>query len=553
MKAGGAKAVGEPGSLALVEEAVHLLRRLPAADWLVWAAGALPWTVGVLWAWAYASWFAPAGAERAWLALGLVGLWVGLKTAQAGFCARLLARRAGRAPERLGAAAVAGAQLRRQAVGVVGLPAAALAVLPWGWACAYFNNLSVTGAAAGGRAEAWRRAQEWPGQNHLGLLWIGGAALAVWANAVGVVYLVPWLAKTLLGVDNLFATRGVTLLNSTVLAIATMLAWLVLDPLVKAFYTLRVFYGRARRTGEDLRGELAVETETRRSPVGGARLIMGAMVVALLAGTGAEGRAESAPAPAGPVEMEAALDEVLSRRDFRWSLPPAPRGETAARPAEGPVPGFVRVAVETLVEMGRAARRALDRFGRWMEDLLGPRDRVSVTPGGGATGGGVPGWVKGVLYALLGIAALALAWVVVLAWRQGRRPAVLTGGRPGGAAAPDLRDERVHAAQLPTDGWLALAEKQLAAGEWRLAWRALYLAQLARLAEDGLVTLARAKTNLDYERELERRAPARSELNAAFRGRRRAFESVWYGRDTGNAEDARAWFEELRQREAVPA
>jgi hypothetical protein len=99
----------------------------------------------------------------------------------------------------------------------------------------------------------------------------------------------------------------------------------------------------------------------------------------------------------------------------------------------------------------------------------------------------------------------------------------------------------VQATELPEDGWLALAREQMEKGEWRLALRALYLAHLARLSAEGLLSLARFKTNLDYERELLRRAPGRRDIIENFTCLRRLFESVWYGREHAAEETVRQW------------
>ena len=171
-----------------------------------------------------------------------------------------------------------------------------------------------------------------------------------------------------------------------------------------------------------------------------------------------------------------------------------------------------------------------------------------------AAGGGVEG-VEGLrvlLYLFIAAAVLLIGWVVVLMVKQAKRHAAprLT-ARAVAVAAPDLRDENVQAALLPADGWLALAREQAARGEWRLAWRALYLATLARLAADGLLSLAKFKTNLDYERELRRRALSRAEIVARFAARRRGFEAVWYGREQPGEAAVREWLTEL-ERPAAP-
>lgn len=110
-----------------------------------------------------------------------------------------------------------------------------------------------------------------------------------------------------------------------------------------------------------------------------------------------------------------------------------------------------------------------------------------------------------------------------------------------------MLDDNVQAAQLPSDGWLRLAREQAALGEWRLALRALYLAHLARLGAEGLLTLRRHKTNLDYERELRRRALQRAGLPEWFSARRREFEAAWYGSEQTGEARVREWFDEVEK------
>jgi hypothetical protein len=60
--------------------------------------------------------------------------------------------------------------------------------------------------------------------------------------------------------------------------------------------------------------------------------------------------------------------------------------------------------------------------------------------------------------------------------------------------------------------------------------RAFYLATLAHLAQRNLITLARFKSNQDYERELQRRGHSLHVLFEHFSQNRLIFERVWYGR-----------------------
>ena len=90
--------------------------------------------------------------------------------------------------------------------------------------------------------------------------------------------------------------------------------------------------------------------------------------------------------------------------------------------------------------------------------------------------------------------------------------------------------------QLPEDGWTRMARELLEKGELRLALRAFYLASLAHLAGRNLITLAKFKSNRDYERELQRRAHAFAALLAVFGENVALFDRVWYGLHDVNAE-----------------
>jgi hypothetical protein len=566
-----------PSALALFEESVHLLRRTPAATFVVYFAGAVPWVAGVLYFWARATWFAPGVGERALAALVLVGLFAGLKVAQAEFCARLLADRLGTTPPPPSAArlrSLAATQLRLQVWGWFALPLAAVLAAPFGWLFAFYQNASVLGLAAPGRPpvrrEAWAQAEIWPAQNHVGLLLLQAFGLVLWINFAASIYTVPWLANRLLGIENLFAIQGLALFNTTFLALVTLLSWLALDPLVKAFYTLRVFHGRAGRTGDDLRTALAaarrpsaVTTSPRRASAVALLLLLALGVTAppprahAAHETGPSSELEPAPTPPAtpapallptlppavtPPALDRAIDGALADGDFQWALRPLPR-EKSAEPGNA-FQRFLHECMDFLLGILRSIGRAIADFVEWLVRLLTPRGRESAFPG--KSTGINADLVRLLLYLVTGAVALGLVWIVVQLWRQGRRPrsaAVLTATAV--AAAPDLRDESVQAAQLPCDGWLALAHEQIAAGQWRLALRALYLATLARRAAEGLLVLARSKTNLDYERELARRALARRELVEHFRHRRRSFEEVWYGEAAATEPEVRAWLAEF--------
>lgn len=552
----------EPSPLQLIEEAVHLLRRAPAATLAVYYAGTVPCVLAGLFFWAHTTWFQPSAEEVAWGALGLVVLYAVMKTAQAAFCARLLADRLGAAPPawtRRKWRHVAVAQLRVQPWALVASALALIVALPFGWVCAYAQNLTVLGEAERLHDDAVEQAKLWPGQNHGGLLLISVLAVGVWVNLAAGFVAVPWLANRLLGIDNMFGFSGWWFFNTTFVASVSALTWLAVDPLVKAFYTLRVFHGRARRTGEDVRVDLQL---ARRGAAAGLRVAAIVAVVAMwggvqdgalraqeapaLAPTRSVPTANGLPATAAPAvhvaELDRAIDGVLDGPEFRWRLRPDPSvGEAKA---DGPIGRFLRQGAETLGEMARSVGRWLSDVVDWFERRFS-RDSDSGRKSANA-GAAALSLVRLLLYIFIGVAIVLILWLIYLLIRgAARRGTPVLAAQAVATATPDLRDENVQAAQLPADGWLALAREQMERGEWRLALRALYLATLARLAMEGLVSLAKFKTNLDYEREVRRRALSRAGIAQGFALRRRQFEDVWYGRAQPGEAEVRAWMAEL--------
>jgi hypothetical protein len=94
---------------------------------------------------------------------------------------------------------------------------------------------------------------------------------------------------------------------------------------------------------------------------------------------------------------------------------------------------------------------------------------------------------------------------------------------------PDITREDLEATALPEEDWLNLAGELMGRGELRLALRAVYLATLACLARQELITIAKYKSDREYELELRRRSHTRPHLAGVFAENRVLFECAWYG------------------------
>jgi hypothetical protein len=545
---------GRP-ALDLIEEAVHLLRQTPPRLWLAYLAGSVPFVLGLLYFWADMSVSAVAAQRAPVAALGMALLFVWLKCWQAVFASGLQAQISAQTPESwsvrrvLSLVAVQGIV---QPTKLFLLPLAAIITLPLAWVFAFYENMTVlaAGDSAGVRAtlrRAGNQARAWPWQNHYTLVALSLLAGVLWINAIVAAATTPFLLKMLLGIETSFTRGGISsVFNTTFLTATAALAWLAFDPVVKAVYALRCFYSDARKDGADLLAELSRVQARNAKPLAVVAALCLIVVPGLVA---AQSASSSGAAPVAPIvtpqELDEALRATLTHEKYLWRMPRVAEAETD--PTRGWVLGLIDGMTETTARWARAVRDFVRDIYLWLERNLGGKKTSSSSSSG--SGDGWQTVLRVFAFGLLAIAAAALGVLLYRVWRQGgwRRPEAVRAEVI--AAKPDLADERVTAAQLPEDEWLALARELMERGELRLALRALYFAGLAHLAQRELVSLAQFQSHRDYELEVGRRARGQSDLRAAFGVAVRAFDRSWYGRHEvtpEGLEDFRSNLERIR-------
>lgn len=506
---------GVPSAFEMVEEATALLRHSGPATWAIYLIGTIPFVLGALFYWADMSTSPVAAPHLLESSFGVMLLYVWMCCWQAIYAHALLARRAGREPDpwdrsRIRRLILVQASWQPSALAV--LPAAAIIALPFGWVYAFYENLTVIeGLPSEAAKRAREQARRWPWQNHQLLAVISFFAFAVFLNVLILVLLWPMLVRMFTGVDSVGDT-AMTRLNSTTLMAVTLLTYLAVDPLAKACYVLRCFYGDSRRSGADLRAALGRLAKT-------ALVAIGALLVA---GGSAQGqdteRIQAATSTVSAPELRRSLDRVIHRREYTWRMP-----RTGNEPAASghPVGSFLsRLGMSVL----RGIVRGLSATYNWLRRLVGQatpekeqgvsREAASATQ------------LQRMLYVLSVVFAGALL-AMWLRLRTRRKPGVVT-------AAPlrpviDLTSEELTADQLPESGWMSLAQEWIDKQDLRMALRALYLASLANLARRELIVIHPAKSNADYVTELRRRSRAVPELGERLKSGSRIFERIWYG------------------------
>ena len=507
----------------MIEEAVHILRSAPGALLTVYYIGSVPFVLGLLYFWADMSRSARAYEYSAMAALGLSFLFVWMKFWHTVFMYQVRAQFFDEIPspwslQRI--TSIAATQSLIQSTRFLILPIASLMVIPFGFCYAFYQNVSAHDQAQGQTVRstckwAWRQAKLWPRQNYLliGIYWLFGFVILINVSITAI--FIPQMVKTLFGIDSAFTLSGIYMsLNTTFWIVVLGITYLLLDPLIKTTYVLRCYYGSALQSGADLRTQLSQIVTSRN------KLVTGFLFVSLCL-TPFTSIAE-AQAPVSSIDLDRSIEETMSRREFAWRMP-----RETIEPDQQKDRGPVEAAVDWLIEMlGNGIKKIgnwITKFIEWLEGMLPKPDRKTEASDGN--------WitpVRIVLIILLILLLAILAYIFVRIWQRRRtRPVEMVSARA--APTPDLTDESVKADDLSTHRWLTLAGELAEKGELRLAMRALYLATLAHLADQEMITIEVYKSNREYEHELNRRAHEHTELLAIFSTSLNFFERVWYG------------------------
>lgn len=546
------------GAFDLIEEATHLLRSSPAGTLAAYYVGAIPFILGLLYFWTDMARNPFAGQHVAGAAFGTAVLFLWMKFWQVAFVRRLRSRFTGEPLPRLQprhAFRTAAAQTLLQPLGLlpIGLcisacffffPLALPLAMVVGIVMPFFQNLTIVDdgtieTAGAVFKKAWRLWRLWPRQHFILLSILYFFSLYVFLNWLAVGITLPGLLKTLFGVESVYSRDPLVVLNSTYFAAMFGLTYLVVDPVFKAVYTLRCFYAESVRSGADLKAEMSQFSRSTHA-------IAVTLLAITFASTAVPARAaddssttisppiESPTAPARPPTglrekaepistpaLDKAINQTIHERKYTWRMPREKAADDATA-RDSVIARFFNKIAEFL-------RTCLHAVGDWLEKLLRKlfNNRNPSSPSERSSGEGWITFSQLLLFLLIVVVVCALAIFIYRLWLQ-RQPPNVIASEPM-QSVPDISDENVGADQLPEDGWTKLARELLERGEFRLAMRAFYLASLAHLAQRNLISLARFKSNRDYERELRRRGHSLPDLLTVFGDNLGVFERIWYG------------------------
>ena len=531
-------------TINLIEEATHLLRRSPVGAWLCYYVGSVPLVAYLFYFWSDMSRSALASSHVIESSLLLALLYWWMKVWQAIYAGQLLSFVEGKTEntpmKKRGWLRLITSQAWIHATMPWVLPLSFVAMLPFGWAYAFYQNISVLADEhfrEGGRTKqlvsrALTQSHYLPMQNHSLLLLLLITALLVYLNLLIGFILATTLAKSFTGMENDFTRQPWLYLSTPVQMLIISGSYLVMGPLLKALYVLRCFYGQARKSGADLQVQLR-QLQTKSTA---AITTLVAFGLLLLQPPCVAQTIAAPPAATRASELDRSIKDVLAGSEYQWRFP----REAAAH--EDSWLG------RQISEITAWFNNNIKIIARYCAELLrwifggGAKDEAPTAKGDSTFVSLLPT----ILYTLIALLFIVLGVMIYRSWKQSRKNEPATADADA-AADINLESENVIATQLPENEWLRLAREKMQTGELRLALRALFLATLAHLGEKNFIAITRSKSNGDYQRELGWRARGRDEVTAGFSEQVLSFDRVWYGWhdvDTGDL----ARFQEQHER-----
>ena len=232
----------EKPPIELIEEAFTLLRRTAVSAWAAYCAGTLLFVLAFLYFWSdmARSAFAHERLSTGVVVLSALFLW--MKGCHAIFTRHLVNDLCGEPAPRWTFHALARTfahQAILQPLGLFILPLSLVLFLPAPWTYAFFSNATIFAGDPENDLRAiwrksWQQSKLWPSQ-HVGVLFLFKLfGFFVFFNILTALLGVPFLLKTLLGIETVFTLSPWAALNSTMLAGTAAVTFLCIDPMLKA-------------------------------------------------------------------------------------------------------------------------------------------------------------------------------------------------------------------------------------------------------------------------------------------------------------------------------
>jgi hypothetical protein len=246
----------ERTALALIEEALQLLRAAPISVYALYAAGTVPFSLALFNFCTEMSYSRNAERECAASAFTVALAYLWMKGLQAFCCRELVHVYTGNITQwwkPRAMLAIWSRQIAFQPLGLIVKPLAWLLLIPGACIATFFQNLTILGGTGPNDfKKSWDLACLWPKQSFAALSLLSLLAPIVLVNLYALIVAIPFAFKAFLGIES-FLTRSSTWLFSYVLLITlAAITYFLIDLLVKSIDVVRCCEGESLTSGEDL-------------------------------------------------------------------------------------------------------------------------------------------------------------------------------------------------------------------------------------------------------------------------------------------------------------
>ncbi|MCP4022874.1 MAG: hypothetical protein GY729_13615 [Desulfobacteraceae bacterium] len=519
----------DTSAIQILEEAFHLLKTIPVETYIPYYFGTMPFLVGLLYFWNDMSKNAFAHEYCLTASLGLALLFIWMKTWQSVFSIKLyeaVSRHKIHSRSFAGVLKMVLTQTVIHSSSIIVLPAALIITIPFAWTFAVYQMALVHDFSMGTDIQTpvktnFQAARHFTLLNHFVIFILFIFGLFVFLNIGITIYLMPFLAKSLFGLDSLVTMGGFNIFNSTFILSVICLTHLCVDPLVKAVFVLQKFYYQSGKTGEDLIAGLStIKALSKKAAV---LLVLATCLFLPEQGLAAESSKPVLKKKAMTIDaknLEKSISHVMGQREYTWRMP---REEIQKKnDKNGFIYAVLKWSVSWIKKIYKSIESWAEGFFKWIEKIF-PKDSKPEKPKESKS------FIKPThLAAGLIVLTAILFVIIILHIRKFKQKKVLE-TKDGPKAIPDISNENTLADELSSDKWDQLASDLLEKGELRLALRALFLGTLAFLSDEKLITIARYKSNSEYKLELHRRAHTKQNLLHDFIETVKTIDRVWYG------------------------
>jgi len=534
---------GGRGAVDILEEAVYILSRFPETLFIYYIGG-LPFVLGFLYFWADMGQGTYGGPHVLGAALSITLLFIWMKFCHVLFAKSVYQRVSEHLSPRPGLKeyfSILSFQTMVHCTVFFVWPIALLLTLPFGWVFAFYHYSSIAQEGADSTKMTWDRSwactNHWPKQNHVLILLFMLLYTVTFINIGAVLFLIPQLLKNFFAIDSVFASSGVHFFNTTFLAVAFALTYLLVNPVIKTAYVIRYFEGNSAQLGNDIKADLRF-LRSQKHAVLMALIIIFSTTTDLWAGEAGQAAGERTYPSFTTGSLNSSIDRVLSGREFAWRMP-------RALDAEGVQKAPSNSFLEWLYVQAAKIRPALGKLFRkcwkwWKKHFL--HDESS----GPSRSKWQPLKIGKALYILIFLMTVVLGGVSIAVWKMRKKKDI--GKEKSAGSIPDIASDRIKADDLLVDEWLNMANSFLSQGDLRHAVRAFYLGTLSHLARSQIITIKQYKSNYDYEVEIKRHARGKEQLCGTFSQTVIFLNSVWYGNRGLEAQEV---LEFARQQEKI--